>query len=106
MTDQHGEHDPGETPHTSVFESDPNADAPEGLFGEMGVSSGWSGPVRGGDADVTYGAARTDRLAEQDDSEESDPPPEQSAYDGQPEVHPDQPAPHEFDPGSNPGHGL
>ena len=38
---------PGETPETGIEESDPNADSPEGLAGEMGVSSERQGPVRG-----------------------------------------------------------
>ncbi len=50
---------PGDTPETGIEESDPNADSPEGLAGEMGVSSERRGPVRGHSEEVTYGAAPT-----------------------------------------------
>ena len=94
------------TPETSVFESDPNADSTEGLGGSMGVSSERRGPTRGSGDEVTYTAAPTER----DDDEVGAPtgedvPPEQSAHDGEPEVHPanDLP-PREFDASRNPGH--
>ena len=64
----------GETPETSISESDPNADSADGLAGGMGVSSERRGTVRGGDEEVTYAAAPT----------HTDP-----ADDGEPEVHPD-----------------
>jgi len=95
---------PGETPETGIEESDPNADSPEGLAGEMGVSSERRGHVRGQAEEVTYGAAPTHPDDEEDP--EGDVPPEQSAYDGQPETNPDSPGPHRSDPHSNPGHGL
>ncbi len=92
----------GETPVTAVEESDPNADSREGLAGDMGVSSERKGPARGVAEEVTYGSVPT-----YDDTEpEGDVPPEQSAYDGQPEVNPDSPGPHKSDPASNPGHGV
>lgn len=91
----------GETPDTGVEESDPNADSHDGLAGDMGVSSGRRGPVRGHTADVTYAAAPTPHDAPDPDEA----PPEQSAFDGRPEVYPESPGPHESDPGSNPGHG-
>jgi hypothetical protein len=94
---------PGETPETGIEESDPNADSPEGLAGEMGVSSERKGHVRGQAEEVAYGAAPTH--PDEDDSE-GDVPPEQSAYDGQPETNPDSPGAHKLDPDSNPGHGL
>jgi len=90
-----------ETPETGVGESDPNADSPEGLAGDMGVSSERTGPVRGADGDVTYGSAPTHL----DEPPEGETPPEQSAYDGQPEVHPDNDVPaHPRNPEGNPGH--
>jgi hypothetical protein len=92
----------GATPHTEIQESDPNADSRDGLSGEMGVSSERRGPVRGGDGDVTYGTAPTYK----DDEPEGDVPPEQTADDGRPEPHPDNPGPHELDTDSNPGHGI
>ena len=93
----------GETPETGIEESDPNADSPEGLAGEMGVSSERRGPVRGRSEEVTYGAAQTHP---EEDEPEGDVPPEQSAYDGQPEQNPESPGAHKSDPDSNPGHGL
>ena len=82
---------PGETPETGIEESDPNADSPEGLAGEMGVSSERKGHVRGHSEEVTYGAAPTH--PDEEDEPEGDVPPEQSAYDGQPEPTPSPPAP-------------
>jgi hypothetical protein len=78
-----------ETPETGIEESDPNADSPEGLAGELGVSSERTGPVRGGADEVTYGTAATHT----EEDAEGEPPPEQSAYDGEPEVHPDNDVP-------------
>jgi hypothetical protein len=94
---------PSETPFTEVEESDPNADSAEGLAGDMGVSSERKGPVRGQDEEVTYAAAPTHL---DDAPAEGEAPPEQSAYDGQPETNPDSPGAHESDPDSNPGHGI
>jgi hypothetical protein len=95
---------PGETPETSIEESDPNADSAEGLAGEMGVSSERRGPVRGVDEEVTYGAAPT-HPDEADSADSGDVLPEQSAFDGQPEVHPDNDVPpHPRNPQGNPGH--
>ncbi len=89
-----------ETPETGIEESDPNADSPEGLAGGMGVSSERKGPVRGSSEEVTYAAAPT--YTEEPDGET---PPEQSAYDGEPEVHPDNDVPaHPRNPDGNPGH--
>jgi len=93
----------GETPVTDVEESDPNADSSEGLAGDMGVSSERLGPVRGVEGEVTYAAAPTHP---DDDQPEGDVPPEQSAYDGRPEVNPESPGRHESDPGANLGHGV
>jgi hypothetical protein len=90
------------TPITGIEESDPNADSAEGLAGDMGVSSERKGPVRGQDQEVTYAAAPT----HDEDEPVGDVPPEQSAYDGQPEVNPDSPGRHESDPSSNPRHGI
>ncbi len=97
---------PGETPETSIEESDPNADSPEGLAGDMGVSSERPGSVRGVDEDVTYGAAPTHPDADDSaDDSEDDVLPEQSAFDGRPEVHPDNDVPsHPRNPQGNPGH--
>jgi len=94
---------PGETPVTGIEESDPNADSSAGLSGDMGVSSERKGPVRGQDEEVTYAAAPTHP---DEEAEEGDVPPEQSAYDGQPEVNPESPGRHESDPDSNPRHGV
>jgi hypothetical protein len=93
----------GDTPETGIEESDPNADSPEGLAGEMGVSSERRGPVRGHSEEVTYGAAPTHPDNEEPEDEVL---PEQSAYDGQPEQNPESPGAHKSDPDSNPGHGL
>ena len=95
--------DLGATPVTGIEESDPNADSAEGLAGDMGVSSERKGPVRGQDEEVTYATAPT----QLDDSPaEGEAPPEQSAYDGQPETNPESPGRHESDPDSNPRHGV
>lgn len=93
----------GETPFTDVEESDPNADSSEGLAGDLGVSSGRRGPVRGHPGEVTYAAAPPP-LDDTDDPDDA--PPEQSAFDGRPEVNPESPGPHESDPDSNPKHGV
>ncbi len=74
-----------ETPETEISESDPNADSPEGLAGDMGVSSERKGTVRGGAEEVTYAAAPTHT----DEEPEGETPPEQSAFDPRPDVHPD-----------------
>ena len=88
-----------ETPETGIEESDPNADSPEGLAGGMGVSSERKGPVRGPPRrSPTRPRRRTPR------SREGETPPEQSAYDGQPEVHPDNDVPaHPPQPRRQPG---
>jgi hypothetical protein len=91
-----------ETPETGITESDPNADSPEGLAGDLGVSSERKGPVRGADDEVTYGSAPTHI----DGPAEKETPPEQSAYDGEPDLNPDSPGRHESDPDNNPGHGV
>jgi hypothetical protein len=93
----------GPAPATGIEESDPNADSADGLAGDMGVSSERKGPVRGLDEEVTYAAAPPH--PEDTEDTEGDAPPEQSAYDGQPEANPESPGPHESDPASNPGHG-
>lgn len=81
-------HSSSGTPVTGIEESDPNADSAEGLAGEMGVSSERKGPVRGQPEPVTYAAGETHPAID----EVTDPPPEQSAFDGRPEVNPDPPA--------------
>ncbi len=104
--------DPGSTPDTSIEESDPNADSPEGLAGEMGVSSERQGPVRGQAQEATYAATPThpDLTDEAEDdsrdgSGDHEAAPEQSAYDGRPEVQPDNDVtPHPRHPQGNPGH--
>ena len=89
-----------ETPETGIEESDPNADSPDGLAGDMGVSSERKGPVRGSSEEVTYAAAPT-----YSEEPEAETPPEQSAYDGEPEVQPDNDVPaHPRNPQGNPGH--
>ncbi len=91
-----------ETPETHISESDPNADSPEGLAGDLGVSSERKGRVRGVDGEVTYGAADTHPADEEPPGET---PPEQSAFDPRPEVHPDNDVPsHPRNPDGNPGH--
>jgi hypothetical protein len=92
-------------PVTGIEESDPNADSAEGLAGDMGVSSERKGPVRGQAEEVTYASAPTHDVDDVTDGS-GDVPPEQSAYDGQPEVNPDSPGAHESDPSSNPRHGV
>ena len=93
-------------PFTQVGESDPNADSAEGLAGDLGVSSERKGPVRGQDGEVTYATASTHDEEDTEADPGDDVPPEQSAYDGQPETNPDSPGRHESDPGSNPRHGV
>ena len=89
-----------QTPETGIEESDPNADSPDGLAGDMGVSSERKGTVRGGDDEVTYGTAPTHT-----EEPEGDASPEKSAHDGAPEVHPDNDVPaHPRNPEGNPGH--
>jgi hypothetical protein len=92
-----------ETPQTHIGESDPNADSPDGLAGDMGVSSERKGAVRGQDEEVTYAAAPTH--TDEPETEE-DTPPEQSAYSPEPEVQPDPVEPKEFDSDRNPRHGV
>jgi len=90
-----------ETPETGIEESDPNADSAEGLAGGMGVSSERKGPVRGQAEEVTYAAAPTHL----DEPPEGETPPEQSASDPRPDVHPDNDVPaHPRNPEGNPGH--
>ncbi|MCW2847513.1 MAG: hypothetical protein JWR90_1487 [Marmoricola sp.] len=89
------------TPVTGIEESDPNADGPEGLAGDMGVSSERKGPVRGQTGEVTYGSPPTHT-----EDEPGETPPEQSASDGRPDANPDSPGAHESDPDSNPRHGV
>ena len=94
-----------ETPQTHIGESDPNADSPDGLAGDMGVSSERKGPVRGQGQDVTYGTAATHTDAGSPDDKSGDTPPEQSAFDPRPDVHPDNDvAAHPRNPEGNPGH--
>ncbi len=106
MSESTSESDPGATPETDVFESDPNADSPDGLAGGMGVSSERRGTVRGGDEEVTYTAAPTYPDAQEVGAPTGDDtPPEQSAHDGEPDVQPDNDVTkHPFDPERNPGH--
>lgn len=95
--------DPALAPVTDTEESDPNADSADGLAGDLGVSSERKGPVRGQDEEVTNAAAPTHHDDDQAPGEEL---PEQSAHDGQPDLNPDSPGPHESDPASNPRHGV
>jgi hypothetical protein len=101
------------TPVTEVEESDPNGDGPEGLAGDMGVSSGRKGPARGQPGEVTYGSAPLGTDAEpgkdpldNPGEDTSEVLPEQSARDGRPEVNPASLDAHESDPDSNPRHGV
>ncbi len=103
MSENEGETPVTGTPPTEVEESDPNADSSHGLAGDMGVSSERLGPVRGVEGNVTYAAAPTHP---DDDQPEGDVPPEQSAYDGRPEINPESPGPHKSDPQANRGHGV
>ena len=93
--------DAGAVPGTATEESDPNADSTEGLAGDMGISSERKGPVRGQAEEATNAAVPTHT-----DDPVGEALPEQSAYDGQPEVNPDSPGRHESDPDSNPRHGV
>ena len=89
-----------ETPETGISESDPNADSADGLAGDLGVSSERKGTVRGGSEEVTYAAAPT-----YTEEPEGETPPEQSAFDPRPDVHPDNDVPaHPRNPEGNPGH--
>jgi hypothetical protein len=95
-----------ETPETEIRESDPNADSSQGLAGGMGVSSERTGTVRDGDEEVTYAAGPTHTDADENGAPTGDDvPPEQSAFDGRPEVQPDNDvAAHPRNPEGNPGH--
>lgn len=103
MSKTNASEDAGETPFTEIAESDPNADSVDGLAGGMGLSSERRGPVRGQTEEVTYAAAPTHP---DDAPAEGEAPPEQSAYDGKPELNPESPGAHESDPASNPRHGV
>jgi hypothetical protein len=92
-----------ETPETGIEESDPNADGPDGLAGDLGVSSERLGTVRGGEEEVTYTAAPTHP---EDAPQDGEVPPEQSSTDDRPEINPESPGRHESDPDSNPRHGI
>lgn len=101
------------TPETDVLESDANGNGPEGLAGDMGLSSERSGPMRGNDRPGTHGAERTGPEAPGDPASQKpeghDPsagvPPEQSADPATGEPHPDNALPeHRFDPRTTPGH--
>lgn len=95
------------TPHTGVTESDPNADGPAGLAGDMGVSSERLGTVRGGGKPVTYTTAPTHPGHEEVGApSREDSPPEQSSRDGRPDVQPDRVEAHDSDPDRNPRHGV
>lgn len=94
------------TPTTEPTESDPNADSPEGLAGGMGVSSEWTGAIRGKDTGVTYDSAPTFTDEGPERGEDGEPLPEQSARDGRPEVQPDEVEAHPHDPDRNPRHGV
>ena len=90
-----------ETPETDIAESDPNADSPEGLAGDMGVSSERTGTVRGEDEEVTYATAPTHL----DDAPEDDPARAvglRRPAGGQPGLT----RAHVSDPASNPRHGV
>ena len=106
-----------DTPNTGVTESDPNADGPDGLAGDMGVSSERVGGVRGSepdgeqgsDAGVTYGTAPTHPSPEEVGAPTGeDVPPEQSrpGQDDAPEANPDPVEVHDHDPDRNPRHGV
>lgn len=99
------------TPRTGIEESDPNADGPEGLAGDMGVSSERVGPVHGDGEEVTYGASPThpglhteprDLPETGDDLSKL---PEQSA-DGKQEATSETTNKHGFDPKRTRRHGL
>jgi hypothetical protein len=64
--------------------------------------------VRGQPGEVTYAAAPTTDVdaATGEDATDTEPPPEQSAFDDRPEINPDSPGAHESDPSSNRGHGV
>ena len=100
---------PETPPETEVTESDPNADGPEGLAGDMGVSSERLGTVRGGEEPVTYGRGATHPdPAEVGAPTGQDTPPEQSrpGQDDAPEVNPDPVETQPHDPDRNPRHGV
>jgi hypothetical protein len=86
-------------PIPTVTESDPSGSGPQGLAGDMGVSSERTGRVPGAQGDATHGAV--DPYPELPTDE--DPPPEQSV--GGSEVHPDNDLqPHPFDASTHQGH--
>ncbi|WP_310964581.1 hypothetical protein [Nocardioides terrisoli] len=80
-------------PSSGVLESDAAGNNPDGLAGEMGLSSERVGKVRGSVRPATHGAEATVS------PEVEDPPPEQSADPASgPEPHPDNDlSPHSFD---------
>jgi len=106
---EHEHETTGNAETTAVTESDPNADGPEGLDGDMGVSSERLGMVRGGDERVTYTTAATHPDADEAGATDGDDvPPEQSraSQGDDPEPNPDGVAPQPHDPARNPGHGI
>lgn len=109
---------PDEGHETVNRESHPNASGPQGLAGEMGVSSEREGPFDGIEGTgsqesalgTTDGESPTTRVAHADvaGSEDPDKPDETSILSGVDktvgEIQPDPVAKHEFDPSKNPRH--
>ncbi|MCW2868219.1 MAG: hypothetical protein JWR20_2407 [Marmoricola sp.] len=100
---------PGNAETAMVTESDPNADGPEGLEGDMGVSSERLGTVRGGDDRVTYTTAATHPDADEVGTAEGEDVPQEQSRASQgdaPEPNPDGVATQPHDPDRNPRHGV
>ncbi|MGH3411819.1 MAG: hypothetical protein ACRDPH_01920 [Marmoricola sp.] len=91
-----------EAPETDVLESDASGNGPEGLAGDMGLSSERTGEMRGNREPGTHGADRSSGP----DTDRDDVPPEQSADPATgAEPHPANDLPeHEFDPDTWSGH--
>ena len=120
--------EPHQQPETDVRESDPNASGPQGLTGDMGLSSERTGPggsapadsgvqstgTHGSAAEGTYGVSNTgsdeDLAAAEDaltpdDPQRGDGPARATGIDRTVgEANPAEVPPHEFDPTKNPGH--
>ena len=120
MTDNKSGNQPGDKPDKETVnrESHPNASGPEGLAGEMGISSEREGPFEGIEgtgslasaADSTDGESPTDRGPHSDAGDEDLDKPDETLRVSNVDrtVGEQQPDPvankHEFDPEKNPRH--
>lgn len=104
MSDQHPDPQSGESTGTSgqepadLLDSDPGGNSPEGLAGDLGISSERVEKVRGQAEPATHGAETTHPGADADLPETHDP----AHPDVEPQPDPVAGQPH--DPDRNPGH--